>query len=243
MRQQPVYFVCGSSLFIFIKKDLLHDFFDVGIFTLYHFFFVASVHHMDYGNGMLLLYLLVILQKLYGMPSGRGMFWVILLHHGFQSGDFSLNLRGIIQYVVLHTLLTVVNHRVKQDIQSRASGGRHRYHRNISQHLRQTVHVDLHAALFYHIHHVQRQNHWFSQFQKLQGEIEIPFQGRGIHHIDNGVNVIIHGTFSGNLLFDGIAGQGVNPGGVHKRNLRFLIACLTFHPFHGDPGPVGHFQL
>ena len=59
-----------------------------------------------------------------------------------------------------------------------------------AQHFRQTMEIDFHAPLFHHIHHIQRHDNRLSQFQKLQGEIQVSLQGGCIHHIHNDVNFV-----------------------------------------------------
>ncbi len=242
MGQKPVYFIRGGRLFTLVEKGFLHHLFNIGILALYNFLLITPVRHMDHRHGMFLFYLLVIFQYLDGMPSGGRMVRITLLHHAFQCLDLLFDLRRIIQNVVLHPLLAVVDHRMKQNIQSGAPGRRNRHYRNISQHFGQTVHVDLHPPLFHHVHHVQRQDDGLPKFQKLQGQVQVPLQGGRVHHVYDGINVVIHGTFPGDLLLNGIAGQGVDSRRVHNGDIGILIACLAFHPLHCNPGPVCNLQ-
>ena len=64
-------------------------------------------------------------------------------------------------------LVSMMGDGMKKDVKPRALLGGDRDHRN-AQHLRETVQIDLHAAFFHHIHHVQRQDHRLSQLQKLK---------------------------------------------------------------------------
>ena len=131
---------------------------------------------------------------------------------------------------------------MEQYIQTGALRRRYGDHRNISQHLRQTVHIDLHPPFLHDIHHIQRHNHRLSQLQQLKGQIQIPFQGRRIHHIYNYINIIAHGTLPGYLLLNGIAGQRIYTGSIDQRNFRILVFCGSLKSLHCHSGPVGHLQ-
>ena len=63
-------------------------------------------------------------------------------------------------------LVSMMGDGMKKDVEPRALLGGDRDHRN-AQHLRETVQIDLHAAFFHHIHHVQRQNQRNVQLHEL----------------------------------------------------------------------------
>ena len=109
----------------------------------------------------------VLLQKLYGMPAHVFHIAVFCPEDCFNLRDFFFNLLIVMHYDALRSLFVMVDHCVHQNIQSGALSCRNRDNRDSAQHLRKAVQVDLHAAFFHDIHHVQCQNNRLFQFQKL----------------------------------------------------------------------------
>ncbi len=214
----------------------------MSIFTLYNLFFIASVHHMRHGNGMVPLYFLIVFQQFYGMPAHGRVTGVICLHHCLQLGNPVLYLFRIVQNILLHPLFVVMNNRMKQNVKTGTFCCRHWYHRNIAQKLRQAMHIYFHSTLFHDIHHVQSQHHRLPQFQKLQCQIQIPLQRGRIHHIDNYIYCIIHGALSCDFFFNGIAGQRVYSRRVHQCNPCIFIDRFPLKALHRDSRPIGHLQ-
>ena len=122
---------------------------------------MADIHRMVFHD------LRVLLQKLYGMPAHVFHIAVFCPQDGFDLRDLFFDFLIVMHYDALRSLFIMMDHCVHQDIQSGTFSCRNRDNRDSAQHLRKTVQVDLHAALFHDIHHVQRQNNRLFQFQKL----------------------------------------------------------------------------
>ena len=78
-----------------------------------------------------------------------------------------------------------------------------------TQHLWQSMQVDLHATLFHDIHHIEGHYHRLAQLQELKGKVEIALQGGGVHHVDDNVHLVGEDELPGDLLLHGVAGEGV----------------------------------
>ncbi len=70
-----------------------------------------------------------------------------------------------------------------------------------AQFFREFCHIDGVAAGTNFVHHIQGDDHWNAQFDKLKGEIEVPFDIGGIHDIDDAVWVFIQDKIPGDNLF------------------------------------------
>ena len=82
----------------------------------------------------------------------------------------------------------MVRNCMHQDGEPGLFSGRNRNNRN-AEHFRKAVQINLHAPLFYDIHHVQRQNHRLSKFDQLEGQIEVPLQTGGISYINDHIDL------------------------------------------------------
>ena len=100
--------------------------------------------------------------------------------------------------------------------------------------------VNLHSTLLDNIHHIERQNDWFFQFQKLQRQIKVSLQRRRIHDIDDHIHIIFLDTPSRDELLHRIGSQAVNSGRVDHMDLSPLVTGLPFHSLDGNTGPVGN---
>ena len=242
MGQQPVDPVRARRLLVLVEERLVYHLLNVGIFALNNFLFITAVHYIDHGDRVLFPHLLVVLQKLDGMPAHGGMCGIMGLHDYLQLLYLLLDPGRIVQNIFLHSLLIVMDYGVEQDIQSRPSRRGDGHRRHIAQHFGKPVHIDLHSPLLHDIHHVQGKHHRLPQLQKLQRQVKIPLQRGGIHHIDDHVDVIVHGALPGHLLLYGVTGEGINAGGVNQCDFHIFIARLPLKTFHRDPRPVCNLQ-
>ena len=130
-----------------------------------------------------------------------------------------------------------------QDIQAGPLGRGNGNHRDVTQHFRKAVHVNLHSPFLYDIHHVKGKDDRLAQFQQLKRQVKVTFQTGCIHYIYNDFDIIIQDTFPCYFFLYGIRGQGVNAGGIHQLQSIAFILQRAFVFFHSDAGPVGHLKL
>ena len=97
-------------------------------------------------------------------------------------------------------MILMVNCRVHQNIQSPPFSRTDRHNR-YSKHLRQAVQIDLHAAFFHDIHHVECKDDRLSKLDELQSQIQVALQGGSVRHIDDDIDIAAHDAFPGNGLF------------------------------------------
>ena len=53
------------------------------------------------------------------------------------------------------------------------------------------LHIDLYPPALQHIHHIQGDHHGPPQLRELKGEIQVPFNIGGVHHVHDHVRVIV----------------------------------------------------
>ena len=152
----------------------------------------------------------VLLQKLNRMPAHIFHFAVFCPQDHLDLADLFFQCIIITHHNALRSLLVMMDHRVHQHIQSGTLSCGNRDHRNTSQHFRQTVQVNLHSPLFYNIHHIQSQDDRFFQFQQLQSQIKIPFQGRCINYVNDHIHLAVLNAAPCHDFLNGIGGQAVN---------------------------------
>ena len=205
--------------------------------------------------------LLVAFQQLERVPAQVGQAGVALLQRGDDLVDLVLDLvrvdHGVFGVVVVlvvgHRLVLVdqqvgagavlvVGRRVQQGVQAAALPGRHRDDRD-AQHLGQAVQVDLHAALFHNVHHVQGHDHRLAQLQELQRQVKPAFQRGGVHHVDDDVHLVAEDELAADRLLHGVGGQAVGAGQVHQVDVQAVVLDRALHLFHRHARPVGHFQV
>ena len=62
----------------------------------------------------------------------------------------------------------MMHYRMHQYIQPRSFPGRNRYDRNMPEHLRKSVQINLHAPVFDYIHHIESQDDRLLKLQQLK---------------------------------------------------------------------------
>ena len=155
MGQKAVDPVRHSRLFLFIKETLINDFLYVVIFFVDDLLLIGTADNMEQINGMVLFNLLITLQHLDSMPPHVVHLPVLLPQRLLHLTNQALQPGLISDHHTLRPLLVVMDHRMHQHVQTAALSGGNRHHRNMPQHLRQTVKIDLHPPLLHDIHHVK----------------------------------------------------------------------------------------
>ena len=89
------------------------------------------------------------------------------------------------------------------------------------------------------VNHIHGDYHWQSQFDKLGGEIQIPFNAGAVHNVEDDVGSFIYQVSTGHHLFQGVGRQGVDARQVLNGDIpAALETALLF--LNGDAGPVAH---
>ena len=70
-----------------------------------------------------------------------------------------------------------------------------------AKHFREAVQIDLHAAFFHDIHHVECKDDRLSKLDELQSQIQVALQGGSVRHIYDDIDIAAHDAFPGNGLF------------------------------------------
>ena len=237
-------------LLALIYQDLIDHFFDKVVLLINDILLVAPVHDPLCIHRMPLQDRLVLFQHLDRMPAhifhlrlagaellDDGVDLVlddVIVHHGVLTVVIVLMprlLRMMVDERPLLRIFLVMGDCMHQDLQAAAFARRHRDRRD-AQHLRETVQVDLHAPLFHHVHHIERQHHRLAKLNELQRQVQVPLQAGRIHHIHDHIHLVAHDALAGHLLLHRIGGQAVD---ARKRPAFFLL--------HGHARPVRHFQI
>ena len=95
--------------------------------------------------------------------------------------------------VQIHCLLSIPNlffHHTDQLIDSLILACRNRHDRT-AQMRTQLIHIDAVSAGCHLVHHIQRNHHRLLQLHQLQRQIEVSFNIRGIHDIDDQIRIIL----------------------------------------------------
>ena len=171
MGQPFIYSIRTVFVFFAVDQYLLYDTFNESIFGLYDLFFIAFIYNICCFNRMFQPYILIIFKEFNGMPPNRRMGWIMGFHHDRQFSYFIFNLITVMKNIRFGSLFIVMNCCMEENIKSFSLGGRYRDNRNVPQHFRKTMQVNLHSSLFHDIHHVQCKHNRLSQFQKLQCKV------------------------------------------------------------------------
>ena len=139
-------------------------------------------------------------------------------------------------------VLAVVGNRMHQNGEARflpGGDGDGRY----AEHLRETMEIDLHTALFHDIHHVQCKNDRLAKLDELQRQVQVAFQTGSIDDVDDHIYFIAHNTFPGNSLFHSIGSQAVDTWQVNKLEFLPFVDRFPFFLLYRYAGPVGNLQV
>ena len=113
------------------------------------------------------------------------------------------------------------------------NGRDNRYAQQISKSLK----VDMYSQVLNIVPHIQGYYHWDALFQKLQGQVEVPFQVGGINHIDNHVAGFKH--FQGHFFCFRSGFECISSGDINNCS-RFLSQLhKAFGKAHCRAGIIG----
>ena len=129
-----------------------------------------------------------------------------------------------------------MNRMAHQLLHSLVLGGGNGNHRNL-QDFFHFINEDGAAVLLHLVHHVQRQHHGHIQFHELHGEIQVPFQIRGVHNVDNGAGLLFQNKLAGHDFLAGVGRQGINARKIHHFAVRMALD-ETALPIHRDTGEI-----
>ena len=240
----------------------MDDFFDEGVFLRNDIRFITAVQDVvDVVDGIFGRNLRILFKELQGMPAmivQVRIFIVQKVAHGVDAvfhfiavdhGKFTVMvvlmiglIRMVVDEPVRMDVVLMMDSGMEQDAQAAAFQGRYGDDRH-AEHFRQTVQVDFHTPLLDDIHHIQGDDDGLAQFQELQGQVEIAFQGRCIDDVDDDVDIVTEDEITRNLFFHGIRRQAVRPGQVDEVDVITVGIDGAFDLFDGDAGPVGHFEV
>lgn len=101
------------------------------------------------------------------------------------------------------------------------------------------------TALLHNVHHIDSHNNRNAKFHQLSGEIQVSFNIRTIHDIDNRIRPFVNQIISGDYFLQSIRGKGINTWQIHDDHILGTIAPevffqLAFLFFHRNTGPVSH---
>ena len=222
---------------------------------------IVLVQHVGQIDGVFFRDLLVVFKQFERIPTLVGKIRILLvqlrndavdlvldrirIHHGIfgmMIMDMMGNLRMLMDELLGFRMPLVVNCRMQQDVKALALPRTDGNDGN-AQHLGQTVQIDLHAALFHNVHHVERQDNGLFQLQKLERQIETALERRGVHDVDHDVHFVAQDKLTGDRLLHRVRRETVRPGKIDKMNPLIVLPNGAFHLFDGHPGPVRDLQV
>ena len=112
-------------------------------------------------------------------------------------------------------------------------------HHRAAQRLGKLFRIDSVLVFPDHIHHVDGHHHGDAQLGELGGQVQIAFQVRAVHDVQDGVRPLADQVIPGHHFLQGVGGQGINAGQVGDGYISLLFQLALFF-LHGDTGPVAH---
>ena len=110
------------------------------------------------------------------------------------------------------------------------------------QHGLHGVYINRAAVAHQLIHHIQRNDHGYSHFQQLHGQIQVALNVGGVHNVDDGRGLILQYKVAGDDLLAAEGRHGIDARQV--RNLRVWVAANgAAFAVHGYAGKVAHMLL
>ena len=183
----------------------------------------------------------VTFHELHGDPVGR-----VLLQQAFAPDDPApgpqafVDIRTIVEFQHPALASAGQTRRLTEGLLQTLTGTGHGGHHRDAHHPGQALHVDMHTGLAGFIHHIADQHHRQAHLHHLHGQQQVALQGRGVHHIDDGLNVPAAQLGTGHQLFHGVGGQRIGPGQVHQGDVDVAVAHMTFLAVHRDAGVIAH---
>ena len=101
-----------------------------------------------------------------------------------------------------------------------------------------TCRVDLIAAFFYLVHHVERDHERYVDLHQLGGEIQVSFQIGRVDYIDDAIGFFVQNKVTRNDFFGRVRRQRINTGKVYDRNGFRTLFVQSFSLIYGNARPV-----
>ena len=111
-----------------------------------------------------------------------------------------------------------------------------------SQSLLHLIHLDRAAIFPQLIHHIQSHNHGNFQLKQLHGQIQIPFNIRGIHNIDNALRFFPDYKFSCYDFLAAVGRHGINSGQICNQRI-FMAADNPVLSIYSNSREISHMLL
>ena len=128
-----------------------------------------------------------------------------------------------------------------QLLDSLALGRRNGNYRD-SKSLLHFIHLDRTAVFPQLIHHIQSHNHGNLQLKQLHGQIQIPFNIRGIHNIDNASGLFPDNKFSCYNFLAAVGRHGINSGQIRNQCI-FMTADHSVLSIYSNSREISHMLL
>ena len=103
----------------------------------------------------------------------------------------------------------------------------------------QLVNMYLFTGFFQNIGHINRHQHRYAQLHNLGGQIQVSFNIRTVHNIDNGVRPLRDQIIPGYHFLQRVGGEGINSGKVHNLHIFMSLQPSLFF-LHRNARPVSH---
>ncbi len=101
MGQGFVNLIRAVLAFFPVKQHFVYDLFNMGIFGLNDLFFIIVIGNIGDLHRMLISHILIVLQKLDGVPAHGRMGRIMCLHHHGKLGDLVLYFPAVMEHVPL----------------------------------------------------------------------------------------------------------------------------------------------
>ena len=179
--------------------------------------------------------------EFYGDPVGRVLFQqAFTVDDGTHGPQTFIDVRAVIELQNPAPAFASQAHRLAEGLLQTFTGTGHGGYHGNAHHFGQAVHIDMHTGLAGFVHHIADQHHRKAHFHHLHGQQQIALQGRGIHDVDDGLDIAAAQLGAGHQLFHGVGGQRIGPGQVHQGDVGVAVAHMAFLTVHRDAGVVAH---
>ncbi len=108
-----------------------------------------------------------------------------------------------------------------------------------AQLLPQPCQVDAVPVFPHQVYHIYGDDHGYSQFYQLGGEVEVPLDVGAVHNVDDGAGLFLHQVSPGHHLLQGVGGKGIDAGEVLDEDIP-MFPELSLLLLHRDAGPVAY---
>ena len=113
-------------------------------------------------------------------------------------------------------------------------------HDGHAQHRLHRVHVHAAAVARHLVHHVERDHRGDPDLQQLHGEVQVAFDVRGVHDVDDRPGLVVQHEVPRHQLLAGIRGHGIDARQVRDQRIRVTAddAVLPVHRHAGEIADV-----